>query len=197
MTARFRRPLTFLIAFSIIAGLIGCFEIPLGDPEQSKVDTQFTGLWLQKDPSNNQESLVSILPYDSRTYLVTYMAVARDAQKHITPDTETTYKMWLTNVAGTTFATLETKDPSMLLPKAEKYYAYFKISRQADTITAQMVEDKLIKPANLTTPQDLEKFIAQNLNNPDLLGEQTQFHLVDPDHSDDMKAIITAFNHST
>jgi hypothetical protein len=192
MLNKLRRPMTLLVAFSIITGIIGCLEIPLGDPEKSQVDTQYTGLWKLNGTGADKSDLISIIPYDSRTYVVADMQFTQDAQNNPTSKSELIYKMWLTHIADTTFATLEPKDPAMFLHPSDKSFVVLKLTRQANVITAQVVEDKLVKQASITTPEALEKLITSNLNNPDLYGEKVQFTLLPPE---DAKPILAVFNH--
>jgi hypothetical protein len=188
-----RRPLTWLVAFTIIAGLVGCFEFPLGDPEKSKADDRFAGLWLQKEPGSDAADLISIVPFDARTFVVTDMKFTRDAQNRPTLKEESTYKMWLTTVGGSTFATLESKDAKTLLPDPKPSYVVLKIARDDNVITAHDLNEKFVSDANVTTPEGLEKLIAANLANPSLLGEKATFDLLTPDRAEEAKSILTAF----
>lgn len=190
-----RRLFIALIGFAIIVGLIGCLEMPLGDPEKSKVDNQYVGLWLQKNAGNDNNDLISVIPYDARTYVVTDMSFSRDPQQRPQPKSEMIYKMWLTDINGATFATLEPKDPATLLPNAGKFYEVLKISRQGNTITAQDISEQFVKDANITTPQALEKLITENFQNPALYGNTATFDLLAPGQTDDAKSILSAFNH--
>ena len=193
MRPNLAKPVTWVIAFALIVGLIGCLEMPLGDPEKSKVDDGFVGLWLQHSDSPDKGTLAAVVPYDAHTCLVTYMNFTRNADQQIVAQGESTFKMWFTDVGGTKFITLEPKDASSLLGTPNKVYFVAKIYRQGSVAFVAGVSDKLVKQANATTPEDLEKLIAGNLGNPDLFGATAAYDLLGPDRADEAKAILTAF----
>lgn len=193
MRRNLTKPLTWVVAFTLLATLIGCLEIPLGDPEKSKLDDRFTGLWLQRGEAPDKGTLVAAVPYDPRTYLVTYMRFTRGADKQVVANEESTYKMWLTNVGGTTFLTLEPKDASTLLGKPGTAYLVAKVSREGSVVTVTDVSDKLVKEAHVTTSAELENLIAGRLGDPDLFGETASYDLLGPDRADDAKSILAAF----
>lgn len=193
MRSNLAKHVTWVIAFALIVGLVGCLEIPLGDPERSKVDDRFTGLWLQRGEAADDGTLVSVVPYDARTCLVTVMKFARGDDKQVTAREEGNYKMWFTDVGGVRFVTLEPKDPAGLLGKTGKFYIVAKVEREGDVVTTTGVSDKLVKAANVTTPAELEKLIAGNLGNADLFGGSESYELLGPDRAEEAKAILAAF----
>jgi hypothetical protein len=193
MRRNLAKPLTWIVVFTLFATLIGCLEIPLGDPEKSKVDDRFTGLWLQRGEGPDKGTLAAVVPYDPRTYLVTYMRFARGADKQVVAQEESTYKMWLTNVGGTTFITLEPKDAATLLGKTGTFFVVAKVSREGSVTTITDVSDKLVKEAHVTTPAEFEKLIAGRLGDPDLFGDTASYDLLGPDRADDAKSILAAF----
>src|SRR5688500_7474025 len=99
----------------------GCITVPLGDPEQSKVDERLTGMWLSKVAGAGEQVLVSCMPYDARTSVVTQFGFTKSGDA-VKPSGRLDWKMWVTEVSGRTFATFELVSPQMLLePVADKY----------------------------------------------------------------------------
>ena len=82
MASRFRlfaRSLQLVVQIAILAVVGGCLDIempkmpvPLGDPEKSRVDPWFNGLWL------GDGGVWVFEPYDRRTWLVTWYGIVED-----------------------------------------------------------------------------------------------------------------------
>src|SRR6266436_6625426 len=110
-------------ALAIVIGsaltIVGCLNTPLGNSEQSKMDAQFVGLWMNQEKSGEDQELYAAIPYDSRTYLLTQMVFHKSDGGAIQPRDRSVMKMWLTDVGGTTFMTAEWKDPEVLLKESQ------------------------------------------------------------------------------
>jgi hypothetical protein len=190
------RPIVLLTALILVAGIIGCLKVGLGDPEKSKLDDQLTGLWLANAADGDGESqLVSIIPYDARTSLVTYMNFTRDAQKQPVAGGQLSYKAWRTDVAGTPFLTLELKSPALLLSPTDEKFVVMKLTRTADSIQIHIVDDQLLDENKVTTPEALEKLIAANLNNPALFDANATFTRLGQNRAEEATSILSAFGH--
>src|SRR4051812_24335316 len=116
-----RKHAFFGLAILVMLGIIGCLEVPLGDPETSKADDQYVGLWLNNGTPNDESELISVMAYDSRTYIISQMHfVKTDAgyQSH----GQLISKAWLTKIGDTTFITAEPKDPKSLVEAGDKSY---------------------------------------------------------------------------
>jgi hypothetical protein len=73
MNARQRSLSGLLLAIALIpilAGLLACLPVPVGDPERSRVDPDMTGIWLGFDGG-----VTYFEPYDKRTWLVTSVEI--------------------------------------------------------------------------------------------------------------------------
>jgi len=59
----------------VMLGISACLETPIGDPEKGWVDPRITGVWLAGDPTpaDFDAQLWLFEPYDSRTWLVTWV----------------------------------------------------------------------------------------------------------------------------
>jgi hypothetical protein len=64
-----------LLFVPVMLGISACLETPIGDPEKGWVDPRITGAWLAGDPAPEDFSAQLWLfePYDSRTWLVTWV----------------------------------------------------------------------------------------------------------------------------
>ena len=60
----------------VLLGITACLKTPIGDPEHGWVDPRITGVWLggDPDPQDHEAALWTFEPYDSRTWLVSWVA---------------------------------------------------------------------------------------------------------------------------
>ena len=57
-----------LVIIPIIAGLLACMPVPIGDPERSRIDPGLNGVWLLAEGDNID--MYQFLPWDKRSWLV-------------------------------------------------------------------------------------------------------------------------------
>lgn len=134
-----------LVIIPMLAGLLACMPVPIGDPERSSIDPQMSGWWVMEDGSD--AALCVFRPYDKRTWLIIYVDVEKGRtaefeepeintvedlltvlQKHdvglggIVGDAPAVYKAWLTRLGGKRFMTWEPvgqiEDTKRFLPDA-------------------------------------------------------------------------------
>jgi hypothetical protein len=182
------------LAALVMLGMIGCLEIPLGDPETSKVDDQYVGLWLNNSTPNDESELLAVMPYDARTLLISDMKFVKTDAGYQSRG-QSNMKAWLTKIGDTTFITAEPKDAKSLVESADKAYFVAKIVRVGDQVTVQSVDGDFVKQANVTTPSALAKLIAENLQNPKLFEtESGTYTRMGPGDSEKAKGILGAFS---
>lgn len=117
-----------IILIPLLAGLLACLPVPIGDPERSRIDADLNGIWLWG------EGVAMFEPYDKRTWLLsTYKIRDFDCTTKITGDVEDVgydgfvaklrgagtnclkgdlvefYKVWLTDIGRGEFMTWELK----------------------------------------------------------------------------------------
>jgi hypothetical protein len=182
----------FFTTCLVLLGFIGCISIPLGDPEKSKVDDKLLGAWLTK-PEDGKQTMFTVVQYDSRTCLVSEFEFKKDGDK-IEPSGRFDWKMWLVDVKGTTFASMEMKNPQLALEPTGDVYASAKLKRDGDSLTVQMVKDDVVKNANISTSQQLEDFIGANLSNGDVFGDPLTLTKVKEDQKEEIGKVIDAFS---
>jgi hypothetical protein len=182
----------FFVVCLVLLGFIGCISIPLGDPEKSKVDDKLLGAWLTK-PEDGKQTMFTVVQYDARTCLVSEFEFKKDGDK-IEPSGRFDWKMWLVDVKGTTFASMEMKNPQLALEPTGDVYASAKIKRDGDSLTIQTVKDDVVKNANISTSQQLEDFLAANLNNGDVFGDALTLTKAKEDQKEEIGKVIDAFS---
>ncbi|HEX3358971.1 MAG TPA: hypothetical protein VHS31_18475 [Tepidisphaeraceae bacterium] len=184
----------FVGTCALILVLVGCISMPLGDPEKAKVDDKLVGAWLSPvDSSNGQATLFTVVPYDSRTCLVSEMAFSKDGDT-IKPAGRFDWKMWLVDVKGTRFAALEMKNPQFAFGQEAERYAVAKITTTGDTITITPIKDDFVKNAKITTSKELEDLVGANLENAQMFSDPMTLTKVKDDQKEAVGKVIDAFS---
>ena len=154
-----------LVIIPIIAGLLACMPVPIGDPERSRIDPQMSGWWAMEDGGG--AGLVVFRPYDKRTWLVfrvplekgelagiddfdletagdviTVLQANTVGTKGVVAGAPSVYKAWLTRLGGERFMTWEPvgqiEDQKTFYPDA--WFA-FKVTEQTeDHFVAAMID---------------------------------------------------------
>ena len=72
-----------LLFVPVMLGISACLETPIGDPEKGWVDPRITGVWLAGDPvpEDFNAQLWLFEPFDSRTWLVTWVGYGEPAEE--------------------------------------------------------------------------------------------------------------------
>lgn len=179
MTSRTRSTigaLMMLAILPILAGLLACMPVPIGDPERSRIDPDINGVWVMED---GDFAFYAFEPYDKRTWLVTGARIetGSDFDGEL-PDPESTeeylqmlethevgddgitspdtvaYKAWIAKIGGVRFMTWEPvggfdDDGSF----ADRYWFVFKLVKvNADRFELHLIDpdhdgfDHLVKP---------------------------------------------------
>jgi hypothetical protein len=161
------RAATLAVAMMALV-LAGCHTVPLGDPEKSAVDPKLAGWWEADTPGG----LMHVHPYDKHTYLVTFY-VYELAGDRIKPQARLAAKAWHAQVAGMDVISVEVVNPEWELAAGEKAaarYAYFRYKRVEMGIELLPMNLEFLNDAK--TPAQLEKKIADNLQNPELFRDK-------------------------
>lgn len=195
--------MTLLIA--IVAGLLACMPVPIGDPERSRIDPEISGVWAWLDDDDSAGFYV-FEPYDKRTWLLTGFGFSErdDATDYdlstyqgladlidnepVGPDGVTTgevtlYKVWRTKLGGEWFMTWEPKgilENEGLVP--EVWYVFRILRPDANTIELQWIKDDLFEGVE-ESRRAFERVIRKNVNNPELYDdEKLRLVRIDSEH---------------
>jgi len=134
-TRSFSGAALMLVIIPIIAGLLACMPVPIGDPERSRVDPGLNGAWLLKSESDLE--VYQFLPWDKRSWLMMgteieagdefegelpaietpegYAAALENlsiGKDGITARSVAIYKVWLAKIGGERFMTWEALGPA-------------------------------------------------------------------------------------
>lgn len=196
--SRWNRPLVWIVGGLLLA-VAGCIAIPLGDPEKSKVDDKLAGIWISHAEDNGDQTMFAATAYDARTYFVSEFDFSKEkGTKDVKAKDRMDWKMWLTDVGGQQFATLEMITPRLLLNSGDEdnseKYAIVKLHLDGDKLTVQGVSDDFVKAADIKNSQQLQELIAKNLNNPKLFSDDSlELTRVKNDQTNDASAVLDAF----
>ena len=133
MTSRTRSTigaLMMLAILPILAGLLACMPVPIGDPERSRIDPDLNGVWVMAEEGDF--AMYAFEPFDKRTWLVTgagieagpefdgEMPFPDSADEYlqmletndigddgVTSPSTVAYKAWIAKIGGVRFMTWE------------------------------------------------------------------------------------------
>lgn len=168
--------LLMLLIIPVLAGLLACMPVPIGDPERSRVDPWLSGYWVMADGSDFC-CIYLISPWDKRTMVITAIAISVAAEPgDEAPDIEsaeaffellreyadgslgvedsTIYKAWITKLARRPFMTWQnvgvTRDEGNFLPE---YWWVWQYEKEGDdTLLLRMIDsdhdafDGIVRP---------------------------------------------------
>jgi hypothetical protein len=156
-----------------ILGLAACVKHPVGDPEKSKVDPQFAGVWWSEEPDGHGTLLV-MRPYDSRTYFAKVLSY-RATDQGVEATNQLDCKAWLTAIGGTTFLTMEPLGCGHLAGLSEKPpYLVGKISLAEGALHLQLVDGGKEPARSASSSRELETAIAERVDSAALYVDEAE-----------------------
>lgn len=172
----------------IAVAIGGCLNVPLGDPEKSTVDPKLVGIWLRRDDSGGEVTILQAQAYDARTYHVIQYGAKPDPAGGWERSGEMIYKGWLTEVAGRTFVTLQ-----VLGHETETPYMVIRLDVIDDSFEARGIKPGFVKDNNVQTPDQLRQLIEANIDNLEMYEEVQKYFKAEAPDSDTVKAVIGLF----
>ena len=160
-----RRGIVTITLLGLMLGLSSCVGVPVGDPEKSKADSRYVGVWEWRDAQLNR---AVIRAWDQKTYVIDVMSGVDTGT--LQPRSRYVYKAWLTDIKGQTFLTMQPADLVGMMNGDErpKYYIVAKVKLDGVTLTAMGLNAEFPKVKEAATAAALEQLIAQNIDDPKL-----------------------------
>src|SRR5204862_137537 len=117
-----------LLACAALAALAAtaCFPVPLGDPEQSKVDERLRGYWLDVTEGSTDHSAFAVAPFDAHAYVIQAVNFTKSDAGEVKPEPAIVFKAWLSEVKGRQFLTAQPLT-GMVDPKAKPGFFIVKV----------------------------------------------------------------------
>lgn len=173
-----------LVIIPIIAGLLACMPVPIGNPERSRIDPEMTGVWILGS-DDEDVALYQFHPYDKRTWLVTAVmpvqgeefdgdALEIETRQDVVDALETypvgkqgimsepgptpAYKAWLTKLGGEQFMTWQFvggfNGDGSFMPE---YWWVFKVDKQSvNRFDLYMIDPEHTAFEGIVWPDDYE-----------------------------------------
>lgn len=221
MNSRNRSVLGALIALllvPVIMGILACLPVPIGDPERSRIEPYFSGLWIVSFSGDLQ--VANFEPYDARTWLLATVGIERTDEcpgdpSETRPDSYATfiaavekngrdcyegqvaqlYKVWLSELGGQWFMTWELRGlPPLKEDKQDELYWFVSRVEKVDAGNLKLwVIDEGFEGFEEVEEarQAYETVVQENVGNDEMyLDDPWVFQRVQHDHEDLLEGII-------
>ena len=142
-----------IIAVACFFSLSGCeYEVPLTAKPTRNVDEKLLGDWISTDGKEKMK----VRRLDDSIYIVSYNGDL--------------FRAFHSEVAKTSFVSVQDID------SPDRKYAYFrwKLSDDGKRLGLRLVNNKVISNDNKDS-ETIQKLVEKNFQNPELLGDETQF----------------------
>jgi hypothetical protein len=193
-----------LIVISL--SLTACVDHPIGDPEASKVDERYVGVWTGK--LGDEHELLVIRPYDARTYLVHILAYTEETPwefpaefgrpvkpvKNARGAACTVYKGWLTSIGDVPFLTLEERGLEYVCGLSDKTtYFVARLKLDEGVLSWQLVNGGSALATPAKNGPELEKVVRDHRDSKDLYVPEIYEWRKCEDKAL-IESVVTAFN---
>jgi hypothetical protein len=142
-----------IIAAACVFAFSGCeYEVPLTSKPTRKVEEKLLGDWISKDGKDKMK----VRRLDDSIYIVSYNGDL--------------FRAFHSDFAKTSFVSVQDIDS----PDRKYAYLTWKLSDDGKQLGLRVVNNKVI-PNEIKDSESIQKLLEKNLQNPELLGEETQF----------------------
>ena len=143
-----------IIAVACFFALSGCeYEVPLTAKPTRKVDEKLLGDWISTDGKEKMK----VRRLDDSIYIVSYNGDL--------------FRAFHSEVAKTSFVSVQDIDS----PDRKYAYLTWKLSEDGKRLGLRVVNTKVI-PNDNKDSESIQKLVEKNLQNPELLGDETLFN---------------------
>jgi hypothetical protein len=142
-----------ILAAACFFALCGCeYQVPLTSKPTRKVDEKLVGDWISKDGKDKMK----VRRLDDSIYIVSYNGDL--------------FRAFHSDVAKNSFVSVQDIDS----PDRKYAYLTWKLSDDGKRLGLRVVNTKVIPNENKDS-DNIQKLVEKNLQNPELLGDETQF----------------------
>jgi len=196
-----------------LLALMACLQVPVGNPEKSRVDPALSGVWRVRQEGKSSESLWIIEPWDARTWILTTLDAedddSADEAAATTPADVLTqlesrglesidaYKAWLATFSGVRFLVLEPKQALRdLAGEKPEFWVVFKVQQPtADRVELLLVAGEQI--VNAETTAEAERILRKQARDPALYADSYTLLRVPEAEYGRVNALLESLNIST
>lgn len=182
----------FRVFLLLILGLfVGCLPTYVGNPDTAKINPDLIGLWHRSD--GNGDQVWGLYQMNEHTYLAQHFNLKKNADAY-TIDSALSCRVWLSEIGGQTFMSMQMFQPQSLLdPKNNPpLYIVAKLTFKEGSLEVRGVEPDFVKHAK--TPAELEKVITDNLDKPALYIDAQTFKKITPENRDAFSKVLEAID---
>lgn len=198
--------LAILPLIVVSLSLTACVDHPIGDPEASKVDERYVGVWSGK--LGDDRELLVIRPYDARTYLIHTLAYVEETGsefpanwgKSVKPlkntrgSAHTVYKAWVTPIGDVPFLTMEEIALEHVCGLSEQTnYFLARLKLDEGVLTWQLVNGGSALATPAKNGPELEKIVREHRDAKDLYLPDV-FEWRKCEDKDLIESVVAAFN---
>lgn len=186
--------LVSILIAPLLLGVLACgvLQVPIGDPEKSRVDPAMSGIWLLDFEGETEDWLIALEPYDKRTWLVTWAVVEEAANEDeetaddqaasemssldrlleggYTAEAVMLHKGWLTKIKGVRFMVWQplvsfSEEHGM---DAKIWWVQRVVAVNSDYMETDFINSEFEDIGEVDTRREAEKLIRRHLDDPEL-----------------------------
>ncbi len=200
MKAQYRSMLGVALFVPLAAMLLAtfaCLPVPVGDPEQSKMDAALAGIYrgTPTDPADKTNTLALLRPWDAKTYLLEYVTVETKDGKEVRQMQH--FKAWLTTIAEKTFLTAAPMDDlKFALGDDDKkpFWVVLRLDKVAAGLEVRMVNPDSEYLKGLTKREEFEAAIKAHVSDQPLYGDALTFKKLGKEDQPLIDEVLSKFN---
>ena len=187
----------FIPLAALLLATFACLPVPVGDPEQAKIDDALVGGWrrMPTDAADKGMSVVLLRPWDTHTYLLQYVDVETKEDKESRQMVP--MKAWLTTIGGATFLCAQPMDDLRYIigdDGQKPYWVVIRLDKTAAGIDIRMVQPDSTFVKGLTKREEVEAAIKAHVNDDALYGNTTSFKKLTKDDVALLETLMAKFN---
>ncbi|HRK30847.1 MAG TPA: hypothetical protein PLD59_07180 [Tepidisphaeraceae bacterium] len=184
----FRRSIVVGFVVILAGVLAGCLKFPLGDPEKATIDTALVGDWFKR-ANDGAVTIWRAQPFDQRAYLVMQYEARPDGNGGWERGGLAVCKMWVTEVAGKSFACMK-----VLSEASEQPYLAFQYEYANDAVTIHAINADFVNKAGVTDAAGFEALVKANIDNRAMYLDPDSYEKATDADRETIDAICKAFH---
>jgi hypothetical protein len=177
-----------LLAAVLLATIVvACFEAPLGDPKTSVIDHRLDGVWITNVGSDGRSfGAWTVAALDEHIYCVIASRVTLDDAGRATNGESTVFRGWLTQVAGSSFMSIESVVHLIPNNTVEKPFLSAQLSVQNDgTLVVKTLEPAFKHIGEVRDAKKLASIVEANMSDPELFQKPQLYRRCNSDRENE------------
>ena len=162
----------------MICFLAGCLPTYVGNPDTAVVKPEYVGVWFREEGGDTQ--VWAVHKMNERNYLIQSYNI-KTVDGKLTLDSTLAWRAWLADVGGAEFVSMEAFSTEQLLETEHdtNRYTVGRVKLDAGALKLRSIDPKLLQGQNVTTPQQFEALLKNNLDGEGVYLDEMTFTKVD------------------